>query len=185
VVLGGPLSDLDVWLAERLDLPRRSPFSIAALFWTNLNSYAALLAYGALFAALLARRRAWPWMAGLLAALPGGLLLNEALKIAVQTTPPVLDNPALALETASFPSGHAAGAILLYGFLAAYLGSRYPRLRGVWIAAAALLVVLVSYAGMALGRLYFGDALGALVSSAAWLVICLAGVHAWSAQRPR
>jgi membrane-associated phospholipid phosphatase len=46
-------------------------------------------------------------------------------------------------------------------------------------------VLLVSYSRMALGVHYFGDVLAALVSTGAWLVICLAAVHAWLAARPR
>lgn len=173
VLLGGPISDLDGWLADRVALPRRSPATLAMIFWTNLHSYTAILIYSALFALLLARRRAWDWARAVVVAVPCGMLLNAALKLAIERTRPVLDNPVLALETYSFPSGHTAAALLFYGMLAAYLASRFPRWRWLLIAGAVLLVTLVAYSRMALGVHYFGDVLAATLSSGAWLVICL------------
>jgi membrane-associated phospholipid phosphatase len=185
VLYGGPISDLDVWLAERAHLPRRSPLSTAMLFWTHLHSHVAILAYTTLLVLLLARRRAWHWVVGVGVAVPGALLLNAALKLIIQRTRPVLENPVLALETYSFPSGHTAASAAFYGMLAAYLVFRFPRFRRIWIAGAIAAVLLVSYSRMALGVHYFGDVLAALVSTGGWLVICLGGVHAWLAARPR
>ena len=185
VLYGGPISDLDVWLAERVRAPRRSPLSYAMLVWTNLHSHLAILAYTTVFVVLLARRRAWHWVVGVGVAVPGALLLNAALKLVIQRTRPVLENPVLALETYSFPSGHTAASLAFYGMLAAYLVFRFPQSRPIWIAGATAAVLLVSYSRMALGVHYFGDVLAALVSTGAWLVICLAAVHAWLAARPR
>lgn len=184
VLFGGPISELDGWLAERAQLPHRSAVTLALLFWTNLHSQVAILVYSALFALLLARRRAWAWAIGLALAVPGGMLLNYALKLAIRRSRPVLENPVLALETYSFPSGHTAAATVFYGMLAAYLAFRFPRHRALVIGAAAAAIVLVSYSRMALGVHYFGDVLAALMSSGAWLVICLGAVHAWLAARP-
>jgi undecaprenyl-diphosphatase len=185
VLYGGPVSALDVWLADRVHAVRGSELARAMLFWSNLHSHLALLVYTALAAALLARRRAWAWAAGIAVAVPGAMLLNYGLKLAVQRTRPVLENPVLALNTYSFPSGHTAAAVAFYGMLAAYLGERFPRYRGVFLAVAAALVVLVAYSRMALGVHYFGDVIAAALSTSAWLVICLGAVHAWAAARPR
>ena len=185
VLYGGPFSALDVWLADRVRAVRGSELAQAMLFWSNLHSHLALLVYAALFAGLLARRRAWEWAAGVALAVPGAMLLNYGLKLAVQRTRPVLENPILALNTYSFPSGHTAATTAFYGMLAAYLAFRYPRHRRLWSAAAALPVLLVAYSRMALGVHYFGDVLAALLSTGAWLVICLSGVHAWHAARHR
>lgn len=185
VLYGGPISHLDVWLADRVVVAPYTRLAFALQFWTNLHSQVALLAYSTLFVLLLGRRRAWDWAAGVALAVPCGMLLNAALKLLVQRSRPVLENPILALNTYSFPSGHVAASTLFYGMLAAYLAFRYPRSRHLWRAAAALLILLVGYSRMALGVHYFGDVLGALASSGAWLVICLAGLHAWHAARPR
>lgn len=185
VLYGGPLSALDGWLAERVHAPRRSALSLAMLFWTHLHSHVAILSYTALLALILGRRRAWPWLLGVLVAVPGAMLLNAALKALIQRTRPVLDNPVLALETYSFPSGHTAASLAFYGMLAAYLAWRFPRQRALFFSCAAALVALVAYSRMALGVHYFGDVLAAALSTGAWLVICLGSVHAWHAARPR
>jgi membrane-associated phospholipid phosphatase len=185
VLYGGPVSALDGWLADRAHAPRRSTLSLAMLFWTHLHSHVAILTYTALLALILARRRAWPWLVGVLITVPGAMLLNAALKALVQRTRPVLENPVLALETYSFPSGHTAASLAFYGMLAAYLACRFPRQRALFFAGAVALVALVAYSRMALGVHYFGDVLAAALSTSAWLVICLGGVHAWHAARPR
>jgi membrane-associated phospholipid phosphatase len=183
VVLGGPFSDFDVWLTDRMHLAPRSPLALALLFWTNLHSYLAIALYSAVLVLLLARRRAWPWVAGLVFAVAGGMLVNWDLKLAVQRTRPVLDNPALALETYSFPSGHTAGAMLFYGMLAAYLASRFPRYRLLFLPGATLLIASVACSRIALGAQYFGDALAAALSSGAWLIASAAAVRWLSARR--
>src|SRR5690242_4173187 len=95
VLYGGPVSSLDVWLAERVHAVRGSELARALLFWSNLHSQVAMLVYAALFAALLARRRVWDWAAGVALAVPGAMVLNYALKLAIQRTRPVLENPIL------------------------------------------------------------------------------------------
>ena len=185
VLYGGPVTALDGWLAERLHAPRGSALSLAMLFWTDMHSHVAILCYSAVLVLILARRRAWPWAAGVAIAVPGAMLLNATLKALIQRSRPVLDNPVLALETYSFPSGHTAASLAFYGMLAAWLAFRYPRLRGAFVAAATLLVAAVAYSRMALGVHYFGDVVAAALSTGAWLVICLGRVHARLAARPR
>ncbi len=185
VLYGGPVSALDGWLARRVHAPRASTLSLAMLFWTHLHSHVAILCYSAVLVLVLARRRAWPWVLGVALAVPGAMLLNATLKAIIQRSRPVLDNPVLALETYSFPSGHTAASLAFYGMLAAWLVFRYPRRRAWIVAGAALPVALVAYSRMALGVHYFGDVLAAALSTGAWLVICLGGVHARLAARPR
>lgn len=78
----------------------------------------------------------------LMAAVPGGLLLNVAVKHAVQRPRPDWGYALQALETYSFPSGHTAGAMLFYGLVAVWL---WPRVRRVE-AGIVLLVAVISMA---------------------------------------
>jgi undecaprenyl-diphosphatase len=185
VLYGGPVTALDGWLAARVHAPRGSGLSLAMLFWTHMHSHVAILSYSTVLALILARRRAWPWVEGVALAVPGAMVLNATLKAIIQRSRPVLDNPVLALETYSFPSGHTAASLAFYGMLAAWLAYRYPRLRGAFVAAATLLVAAVAYSRMALGVHYFGDVVAAALSTGAWLVICLGRVHARLAAGPR
>lgn len=77
-----------------------------------------------------------------MAAVPGGLLLNVAVKHAVQRPRPDWGYALQALETYSFPSGHTAGAMLFYGLVAVWL---WPRVRRVE-AGIVLLVAVISMA---------------------------------------
>ena len=47
------------------------------------------------------------------------------LKTAYERLRPTFDQPLLALDSYSFPSGHTAGATLFYGVLAAFLVARF------------------------------------------------------------
>src|SRR2546430_17434268 len=78
----------------------------------------------AIFGAVLARLRQWYWLLTLAVAVGGGMLINLVLKAAYERLRPHFDDPLLVLTTFSFPSGHAAGAVLFYGVLAAVLVSR-------------------------------------------------------------
>src|SRR5207237_1069446 len=54
-------------------------------------------------------------------AVPAGMVLNWSLKQAFTRARPALGEPVQLLSGYSFPSGHAAGAALFYGFIALML----------------------------------------------------------------
>src|SRR5204863_3102088 len=62
-------------------------------------------------------KRHWPSLVTLIVAVPGGMLLNEWVKVLVQRPRPFLDGPFVDWSGYSFASGHTIGAILLYGQL--------------------------------------------------------------------
>jgi len=110
---------------------------------------------------------------------PGGLLLNVLVKHAVHRMRP---DPGYAMEhlaTFSFPSGHTAGATVLYGFLVAMLWPhcRSPLARTALVATAAALVVLVAASRIMLGLHYASDCAAAVVEGLLWLAICHATLH--------
>ena len=113
-----------------------------------------------------------PW---LLASVPAGLLLNFAVKSVLHRTRPESDYVAERLSSFSFPSGHTAGATLLYGFLALCLWRRNPSLglRAAVVAGAAILVAMVATSRVMLGMHYPSDCVAAIIEGVAWLAICL------------
>jgi membrane-associated phospholipid phosphatase len=147
---------------------------------TQLHSPPALTALSLAFAALLARLRQWYWILTLAAAMAGGMLVNVLLKASYERLRPHFEDPLLVLTSFSFPSGHAAGATLFYGVLAAFLVSRTCdwRLRAAAVAGAIVMVTLVAFSRMYLGAHYLSDVLAAICSSTAWLVLCLSAGHA-------
>lgn len=176
-----PLVTLDAKLAAWLHnnaSPRLTGFMLLV---THANSTIGSGAMALLFGVVLARMREWYWMITLFLAVAGGAILNVMLKYAYERARPHFDDPLIHLESFSFPSGHTAGAVLLYGVLAAFLVSRfYDRgIRAAIVAGAIFMVALVAFSRMYLGAHYFSDVVAAACSSTAWLVLCLHTVHGW------
>ncbi|HET7364601.1 MAG TPA: phosphatase PAP2 family protein [Burkholderiales bacterium] len=148
--------------------------------FTQLHAPPAMIAMSVAFAAVLARLRQWYWIFTLAAALAGGMLVNVVLKASYERLRPHFDDPVLVLTSFSFPSGHAAGATLFYGVLAAFLVSRtYDwRLRAAAVAGAIVMVALVAFSRLYLGAHYLSDVLAGICSSTMWLVLCLSAGHA-------
>jgi membrane-associated phospholipid phosphatase len=103
--------------------------------------------------------------------LSGGAALNTLLKILLSCPRPSLF-PLLVVESGfSFPSGHVAASVAVYGFLAVLLWRQkhcgWAVLSGAWV-----LVVAVSR--IYLGVHYPSDALGAIIFASLWLVVVFA-----------
>jgi membrane-associated phospholipid phosphatase len=120
-------------------------------------------------------RRAWPAIVALIVAVPGGMLLNELVKLAVQRHRPYLEGPFVDWSGYSFASGHTIGATLLYGqlvlFLLPLMKSRQWRTLTIFIASA--LVLLVGFSRIALGAHYLSDVLAAMFFGILWLRLCV------------
>ena len=175
-----PLVRLDASLATWLHAHAKPALTSALIAVTHLNSTIAIGAWSLVFTGVLARMRERYWILTLWLAVGGGLLLNWLLKLSYERARPRFDDPLITLTTYSFPSGHTAGAVVFYGVLAAFLVSRFhqPWMRLACVAGAIAAVALVAFSRMYLGAHYLSDVLAAVCSSTAWLVLCLASVHA-------
>jgi undecaprenyl-diphosphatase len=120
-------------------------------------------------------RRSWPSLVTLIIAVPGGMLLNEWMKLLVHRTRPFVDGPFVNWSGYSFASGHTMGATLLYGqlllFLLPFVKSRHVRIGCVF--GAASLVVLVGFSRIALGAHFLTDVLAAIILGMTWLMLCM------------
>jgi membrane-associated phospholipid phosphatase len=119
-------------------------------------------------------KRAWPALLTIIVAVPGGMLLNELLKLAVHRHRPFLDGWFVDWSGYSFASGHTIGATLLYVQLLLFLlplmkSKRWQRLS---ILSAAMLVMLVGFSRIALGAHYLSDVIAAIFLGVLWLMIC-------------
>ncbi len=153
----------------------RSAWTPAMLFITHWHQQPGILLMAAVLAAYLYRRGAHYWVATVILAVPGGMLLNVLLKYSFQRARPVFDDPVVTLATYSFPSGHAAGATVFYGVLAAYLVCASARwsTRVALVAAAVFMVALVAFSRVYLGAHYLSDVLAAMAVGSAWLAVCI------------
>src|SRR5206468_8461924 len=120
-------------------------------------------------------KRWWPSLVTLIIAVPGGMLLNEWLKVLVHRQRPFVDGPFVDWSGYSFASGHTIGATLLYGqlllFVLPVLKSRHWRLLCVFSAIS--LVLLVGFSRIALGAHFLTDVLAAIVFGIIWLMVCM------------
>ena len=126
----------------------------------------------------LLRRRMDDWLLALVVTVPGGMAVNVLMKLAFARARPVFDQPLVTLDTFSFPSGHASGAALFYGFLACLLARQAasPGKRAAIVVAASLMVCAVAFSRIYLGAHYLTDVLAGIAEGIAWLAICLTAV---------
>ena len=169
--LGGADHELAAWFHERL-----SPAFVAVLHaFTNFGSSEWIGI--ALFALVLffAWKRLWPSLVTLIVAVPGGMLLNEWVKVLVHRQRPFIDGPFVDWSGYSFASGHTIGATLLYGqlllFILPVVKTRHWRLLSVLSAAS--LIALVGFSRIALGAHFLTDVLAAIFFGIVWLAFCL------------
>jgi membrane-associated phospholipid phosphatase len=169
--LGGTDHELATWFHERL-----TPAFVAVLRaftdfgsgeWIGIVVFALVLFF--------AWKRWWPSLVTLIVAVPGGMLLNEWLKILIHRQRPFLDGPFVDWSGYSFASGHTIGATLLYGqlllFILPALKARHWRLLS--ILSAMLLVALVGFSRIALGAHFLTDVLAAILFGIIWLALCV------------
>src|SRR5437899_6198979 len=120
-------------------------------------------------------KRWWPSLVTLIVAVPGGMLLNEWVKLLVHRHRPFVDSPFVDWSGYSFASGHTIGATLLYGqlllFILPALKARHWRLLSVF--SAVLLIALVGFSRIALGAHFLTDVLAAVFFGIIWLTFCL------------
>jgi undecaprenyl-diphosphatase len=118
-------------------------------------------------------------------AVPGGMLVNTVIKELVRRARPAWDDPILTLSSTSFPSGHAAGATLFYGFVAAFVvwNTKGPWRHIVAVICCVVMVALVGFSRIYLGVHYLSDVLGAVSISLVWLVLCLIAVRGLAHRR--
>jgi membrane-associated phospholipid phosphatase len=120
-------------------------------------------------------KRWWPSLVTLVVAVPGGILLNEWVKVLVHRQRPFINGPFVDWSGYSFASGHTIGATLLYGqlllFILPALKARHWRLLS--ILSAISLVALVGFSRIALGAHFLTDVLAAIFFGIVWLALCV------------
>lgn len=177
-----PLTLLDAQVSNWLQTHRAVPLTKAMFVFTFFGSTGAVTFIAVAFGLYLIWQRRFAWLAAVISAVFGGMLLNKLLKYAFQRPRPRFTDPLLTLTGYSFPSGHTMMATTLYGVLAVYLcttnANRQQRKQRLAILiAAALLIGLVGFSRMYLGAHYLSDVLAAMAEGLAWLSLCLTVMH--------
>jgi membrane-associated phospholipid phosphatase len=185
VVTTAPILKQDLQVSVWLHTHGNPVFSAFLLAITQLHSPVGIAVMSLMAAYFLWRNGERYWVLSLALAVGGGMLLNTALKFAFHRARPTWDDPLLVLTSQSFPSGHAAGATLFYGFLATYMVWRMKNARASALAVAGcvLMVALVGFSRIYLGVHFLSDVLAAISMSIAWLVFSLVVVRAIAKRR--
>jgi undecaprenyl-diphosphatase len=182
VMHNAPITLLDLRLANWLHLHANDSVLLRSFMFgiTQLHSTPGALGLTALAGWWLVRRGARRWMLTIVAAVPGGMLLNVALKHIFVRARPHFDQPLITLTTYSFPSGHTVAATLFYGVLACYLTrhAHSRRARAGIVVLACAMVLLVAGSRLYLGAHYLSDVLAGMLEGCAWLAVCVTGMAA-------
>jgi undecaprenyl-diphosphatase len=113
--------------------------------------------------------------------LSGAAALNALMKIMLSRPRPSLFPPLVIASGFSFPSGHVAASVAVYGFLAVLLWRQNHRgwaiLSGAWM-------LVVALSRIYLGVHYPSDALGAMIFASLWLMVIFA-VRDWYLRQVR
>lgn len=141
--------------------------------FTSLNNPNTVTAIAIFTLALLLWRQYYPEAKVFAINCLGGVVLSYGLKSVFGKVRPALWQSAIEETSFSYPSGHALGSTVLYGFLAYLLATRYPQF--------ALLIYTVAIfiiGTIGLSRLYLGvhwptDIIGGYGIGFLWLTFCI------------
>lgn len=104
----------------------------------------------------------------------GAIILNTGLKLLFSKPRPELWDRLITEKSFSFPSGHALGSLVLYGFLAYLLATHYPHFSRFIYG-----IAVVAIAAIGISRLYLGvhwptDVIAGYGVGFLWLMMCIA-----------
>lgn len=179
LVMHGPVTRLDApasaWFAGHLR-PSTTQLMLAV---SAMHQTAAICILAALLAIGLVSAHQRHWVPVLLLAVPGGLVLNALVKLAFERVRPTFDHPLVHLSTFSFPSGHAAGATVWWGFVLVLVWSCRSGAVGRTACAAGVvaIVLLTALSRVYLGAHYPSDVLGGIAEGTLWLLACFSGAQ--------
>ncbi len=147
-------------------------------FFSTLGGVAGTAVVTVLAFAVLAWRHQYHHAWRLVLALGGGVLLSQALKLVFHRNRPALwPHPGVTEPGFSFPSGHAAVSLCLFGMLL-WLGLRgfqHPLARAAWAALMVALILLIGLSRIYLGVHFPTDVLAGYLAGSFWLVMLLTG----------
>jgi membrane-associated phospholipid phosphatase len=142
-----------------------------------LGTFRVMLIPGLTMAVLLAARRWWLPLTGLLAAGSGAALLEVTMGHFMRH--PHGNAVAAAAPVMVAPSGQALGALVFYGMIGYFLVLITHR-RGVAplvVTATLLLVATICFGRLYLGTRYFSDVVSGLAAGGVWLCFCITGLE--------
>jgi membrane-associated phospholipid phosphatase len=103
----------------------------------------------------------------------GGVVLSYGLKSVFGKIRPNLWQSAIKEVSYSYPSGHALGSTILYGFLAYLFATRFPQFSGLIYLLAVVLIGAIGFSRLYLGVHWPTDILSGYGIGFLWLTFCI------------
>ena len=103
----------------------------------------------------------------------GGLILNTGLKLFFSKPRPQLWTLLISEKSFSFPSGHALGSMVLYGFIAYLLAIHYLKFSQIIYGLAVILIATIGISRLYLGVHWPTDVIAGYGVGFLWLMICI------------
>ena len=103
----------------------------------------------------------------------GGVVLSDGLKLAFSKSRPQLWDSLISEETYSYPSGHALGSMVLYGFLANLLADRYPQFAMIIYILATIIIGAIGLSRLYLGVHWPTDVIAGYGVGFLWITLCI------------
>ncbi len=181
LVREGPITQADIPISRWSRGQMSAWLTQFMVLVSHLHSTAGICLMALAMGLVLAWRRQSAWLAPLILSVPGGLLLNYAVKHAFQRARPSFDSELAAIASYSFPSGHTAGATVWWGFATVLYFAWEPRpwARAAAVALAGTMIGLAGLSRVYLGAHYASDVLAAIAEGVAWLALCFMVLGLW------
>ncbi len=104
----------------------------------------------------------------------GGIAINQAMKLFFAKPRPELWPRLITDLSFSFPSGHAVGSMVVYGFIAYILAKQLPpHYRGFVYTVAGMIIITIGFSRLYLGMHYPTDIIAGYGVGILWLTTCL------------
>lgn len=143
------------------------------LFITNLGNPSTVVVVASVTLLLLWWRRYREEAKVFVLACLGALILNTGLKLFFSKPRPELWHRLISETSFSFPSGHALGSIVLYGFIAYELATHYPHFVKVIYSLTVILIAAIGISRLYLGVHWPTDIIAGYGVGFLWLMICI------------
>jgi membrane protein DedA with SNARE-associated domain/membrane-associated phospholipid phosphatase len=174
-----PLTQFDLTMANVLHRHGTPVLIELAKAISQLGSPGFVAAWSLVVCLVLLKERRRVLLIGWIAALAGGGLLEQGLKLAFRRPRPTWEAPYLVAHGWSFPSGHAMGSLVAYGMLAyvLVLHLHSTAARRAVIAGAIVLVLAIGFTRLFLGVHFFSDVVAGYAGGTVWLGVCISGLE--------
>lgn len=170
---------VDRWVIKHGLFFRTTSVTSVMEFVTNLGGIKFIGSCGLVATAYFLFKRYYDKAAGLAAAVLGGILLNNFLKIMIHRPRPLSETTLVTVHGWSFPSGHAMNSMIFYGIIAYLLVRRIHSWtsKAVIISIALCIVLIIGVSRIYLQVHYLSDVIAGFAGGLFWLSVCITGME--------